>query len=404
MVASRKMSNMPLNSHRASSDNDRMSPQTSAPLEPQDLHPLNMRMERRKRTRTGCVNCSRRRRKCDEAKPTCTGCKRRGDECQWRMLGAFRDSNIKVLESDHPSMSQGVAASKNKRQCRFKILNSAPRALRAKGAPKQRGHEASEQPVHEPSPPPAPDPSATPVPVTATENTPDPTPSLTNEIRSHNPALNQGLSPPYSSDTPSDLSQKSIPNKSPGHPEDVINGHDLGLQAASPQSHYPPTLQCDFNTLPQPRDDSPQVHNSSPEYMIDGLSGLGGLTQSAQFHSSLTGSYQTIPSPLFEHNIFSDPADLVNDVFLPGSAYEALHTTLRNRQLWTALPDIPNRRSSQDSIPPVHTPVAVSDAGSFSRNKRQSRGLEYSRRFELSPEREHVLWGNYLNEICSWVS
>jgi hypothetical protein len=34
-------------------------------------------------------------------------------------------------------------------------------------------------------------------------------------------------------------------------------------------------------------------------------------------------------------NIFSDPADLVNDVFLPGSAYEALHTTLRNRQLWT---------------------------------------------------------------------
>ncbi|CAG7976238.1 unnamed protein product [Penicillium nalgiovense] len=394
---------MPLNSPRASSDNDRMSPQTSAPLEPQDLHPLNMGMERRKRTRTGCVNCSRRRRKCDEAKPTCTGCKRRGDECQWRMLGAFRDSNIKVLESDHPSMSQGVAASKNKRQSRFKILNSAPRALRAKGAPKQRGHEASEQPVHEPSPPPAPDPSATPVPVTATENTSDPTPSLTNEIRNHNPALNQGLSPPYSSDTPSDLSQKSIPNKSPGHPEGVINGHDLGLQAASPQSHYPPTLQCDFNTLPQSRDDSSQDHNSSPEYMIDGLSGLGGLTQSAQFHSSLTGSYQTIPSPLFEHNIFSDPADLVNDVFLPGSAYEALHTTLRNRQLWTALPDIPNRRSSQDSIPPVHTPVAVSDAGSFSRNKRQSRGLEYSRRFELSPEREHILWGNYLNEICSWL-
>jgi hypothetical protein len=396
---------MPLNSPRASSDNDRMSPQTSAPLESQDLHPLNMGMERRKRTRTGCVNCSRRRRKCDEAKPTCTGCKRRGDECQWRMLGAFRDSNIKVLESDHPSMSQGVAASKNKRQSRFKILNSAPKTSRAKSAPKQQGHGASEQPVHEPSPPPAPDSSATPVPVATTENTPDPTPpSLTNEIRSPNPALNQGLSPPYSSDTSSHLSQKSIQNKSPGHPENVSNGHDLGLQAASPGSHYPPTIQCDFNTLPQSRDDSSQIHNSSPEYMIDGLSGLGGLTQSAQFHSSLTGSYQTVPSPLFEHNIFSDPADLVNDVFLPGSAYEALHTTLRNRQLWTALPDIPNRRSSQDSIPPVDTPVAVSDAGSFSRTKRQSRGLEYSRRFELSPEREHILWGNYLNEICSWVS
>lgn len=398
------MSNMSLNSPRTSSDNDRMSPQASAPLEPQDLHPLNMGMERRKRTRTGCVNCSRRRRKCDEAKPTCTGCKRRGDECQWRMLGAFRDSNIKVLESDHPSMSQGVAVNKNKRQSRFKILNSAPKT-RAKSAPKEQGHGASEQPVHEASPPPAPDSSATAAPVTATENTPDPSPpSLTNEIRSPNPALNQGLSPPYSSDASSHLSQKSIQNKSPCHPENVINGHDLGLQAASPQSHYPPTIQCDYNTLPQSRDDSSQIHNSSPEYMIDGLSGLGGLTQSAQFHSSLTGSYQTVPSPLFEHNIFSDPADLVNDVFLPGSAYEALHTTLRNRQLWTALPDIPNRRRSQDSIPPVHTPVTVSEAGSFPRTKRQSRGLEYSRRFELSPEREHILWGNYLNEICSWVS
>ncbi|KAF3030995.1 hypothetical protein E8E15_011497 [Penicillium rubens] len=362
-----------------------MSPQTSAPLEPQDLHPLNMGMERRKRTRTGCVNCSRRRRKCDEAKPTCTGCKRRGDECQWRMLGAFRDSNIKVLESDHPSMSQGVAVNKNKRQSRFKILNSAPKT-RAKSAPKEQGHGASEQPVHEASPPPAPDSSARAAPVTATENTPDPSPpSLTNEIRSPNPALNQGLSPPYSSDASSHLSQKSIQNKSPCHPENVINGHDLGLQAASPQSHYPPTIQCDYNTLPQSRDDSSQIHNSSPEYMLDGLSGLGGLTQSAQFHSSLTGSYQTVPSPLFEHNIFSDPADLVNDVFLPGSAYEALHTTLRNRQLWTALPDIPNRRSSQDSIPPVHTPVTLDMfdnhrhfASTFPQMAKSSTHLRYS--------------------------
>ncbi|CAG8889573.1 unnamed protein product [Penicillium egyptiacum] len=396
---------MPLNSPRASSDNKRTSRQTSAPLGPQDSHPLNSGMGRRKRTRTGCVNCSRRRRKCDEAKPTCTGCKRRGDECQWRMLGAFRDSNIKVLESDHPSMSQGVAAGTSKRQSRFKILNSAPISPRAKSAPKQQGQGASEQgPVQERSPLPAPDPSATPVPVTATENTPDPTPPLlTNGVPSPDTAPNQGLSPPYSSETSSHPSQKSIQTGSPGHPENVVNGNDLGLQAAPPQSHYPPTIQCDFNTLAQSRDDSSQIHNSSPEYMIDGLSGPRGLTQSVQFHSSLTGSYQNVPSPLFDHNIFSDPADLVNDVFLPGSAYEALHTTLRNRQLWTALPDITNRRSSQDSIPPVHTPIAFSDAGSFSRTDRQCRGLQHSRRFELSPEREHILWGNYLNEICSWL-
>ena len=105
----------------------------------------------------------------------------------------------------------------------------------------------------------------------------------------------------------------------------------------------------------------------------------------------------SIPSPLFDHNVFSDPADFTNDVFLPGSAYEALHKTLRNRQLWTAQLDVPSRRSSQGSVSLVHT-------GLFSKTERQPRGLEYSKPFELSPEREHTLWENYLNEICSWVT
>lgn len=56
----------------------------------------------------------------DEAKPTCTGCKRRGDKCQWRMLGSFRDANIKVLEAEHPSMNQPVGA-RSRRQSRFKV-------------------------------------------------------------------------------------------------------------------------------------------------------------------------------------------------------------------------------------------------------------------------------------------
>ncbi|CAG7990686.1 unnamed protein product [Penicillium salamii] len=138
--------------------------------------------------------------------------------------------------------------------------------------------------------------------------------------------------------------------------------------------------------------------------MVDDFNGLSGFPQNAQFRSSVTGSYQTVQSPLFNHSVFSDPADLVNDVFLPGSAYEALHTTLRNRQLWTARPDIPNRRSSHDSLPMVHTPTAFSDAaGSFTRIERQTRRFEAGRRFELSPEREHILWENYLNEICSWL-
>lgn len=392
-----KMSNTFLNSP-APDDRERML-QATVPLDLQGSNP-SIAAERKKRTRTGCVNCSRRRRKCDESKPICTGCKRRGDKCQWRMLGAFRDSNIKVLESNHPSMSQGVAASKSKRQSRFKIVNSA--TPRAKRAPKQQDQAPPEQGSVHGSPPSAQDHTTTPVPVAVAEDNLDPTaPSISNGIPASN--VNPGLSPPYSSDTSSN--PRKAFDGSPGHVELQPHVSPLGLPAPSPHSHYDTALQFDFQS-PQTRVDAsshPYI-NASPEYVINDLSALRGLGQNGQFHSSVTGSYQTGQSPVFDHGIFSDPADLVNDVFLPGSAYEALHTTLRNRQLWTARPDYPSRRSSQDSVPMVHTPTGYSDAGSVTRAERGSRRSAFSRRFELSPEREHILWENYLNEICSWVS
>ncbi|CAG7922587.1 unnamed protein product [Penicillium olsonii] len=395
------MTAMPLNSP-AGNDND-SGIQGPTPLESQESASLNMATERKKRTRTGCLNCSRRRRKCDEAKPTCTGCKRRGEECQWRMVGAFRDSNIKVLESDHPSMSQGVAVSKNKRQGRFKILNNAAKAPRTRSA-KPQDVEASEQrPVPEPSLTPAIDVGATSVSAATSGGVSNPTqPLIAQGAPSPSSAVNQGLSPPYSSDT--SHPSRSIDPESSNHVGHEMNGNRLDTQPVSPQSHFPPTIRCDFNTLPQSRDDSSHCYNSSPEYMIDDLSGLSGFQHSAQFRSSVNGSYQTVQSPLFDHSVFSDPADLINDVFLPGSAYEALHTTLRNRQLWTARPDIPTRRSSHDSVSLANTPTAFSDTGSFTRAERQTRRFESGRRFfELSPEREHILWENYLNEICAWL-
>jgi hypothetical protein len=397
------MTNMPLNSPRAGSDSETRNPQTSAPPESEDPNPQNSGAERRKRTRTGCVNCSRRRRKCDEAKPACTGCERRGDKCQWRMLGAFRESNIKVLQSDHPSMSQGVTTNKNKRPSRFKILNAAQNTPRKKGAAKKRTQGAPGQGLlHEPIPLPTSDTIATPVPIAdaqAPAGSPVPvSPLITNEIAGPSPAVTQGLSPPYSSDTSSHLSQKAVHSRTPDNNDNETHVNDLGFQTASPRPHYPPTIPCDFNTITQSRDDLSHPYNSSPSFVIDGLSGLRGFGHSSQFQSSVSGSYQTVPSPLFDHNVFSDPANLINDVFLPGSAYEALHTTLRNRQLWTARPEISGRRSSQDSVSLAHIPIAFSDVGSFPRTERELR------HFELSPEREHVLWENYLIEICSWVS
>lgn len=51
------------------------------------------------RTRTGCLNCRKRRRKCDEAKPLCTLCLKKNDTCQWQLHGGRFHKNS-VLSVD----------------------------------------------------------------------------------------------------------------------------------------------------------------------------------------------------------------------------------------------------------------------------------------------------------------
>lgn len=56
------------------------------------------------RGRSGCLNCRRRRKKCDELKPRCAKCKRLGEDCEWDSGLSFR---FTALEADHPSMIAG---------------------------------------------------------------------------------------------------------------------------------------------------------------------------------------------------------------------------------------------------------------------------------------------------------
>lgn len=147
----------------------------------------------------------------------------------------------------------------------------------------------------------------------------------------------------------------------------------------APALEHSPSHLNFANHSPSSSHDSHVPYLSSPDFM--------GLIS----HSSFSEGYPAaMASPLFDHGVFSDPANVANiDVFVPGSAYEALHTALRNRQLWTARPDIPSRGSTPDIVPGVAP--NETDAGS-------------GREFTLSPEREIILWQNYLNEICLWVS
>lgn len=353
-------------------------------------------VERKKRTRTGCLNCSRRRRKCDEAKPACTGCKRRGEECQWRLLGSFREANIKVLGSDHPSMSQGVITNKSKRPSKFKILNTLTNSPRTRGFSKRQPEATLDRPEAEPH-------VSSPVAESTFE--------ADSEAQSKDPSqwviqqpgsiveAHQGLSTPLSRGEPSDLLQ---------HQQSPASLHNRCSEEIADDLPSPGTTSSHHSTYQyviQPNsvavDRSSHVYvPTNPDFLVDDLAALRGLTRQARFNESVTDSYHNGLSPLFDNSVFSDPADFTNDVFLPGSTYEALHTTLRNRQLWTARPDSPSRTSSRGSISHARTQTPYRDSGSFTRSEQEPRTGRLS---ELSPEREHILWQNYLNEICSWV-
>ncbi|EFY91556.1 C6 transcription factor, putative [Metarhizium acridum CQMa 102] len=56
------------------------------------------------RTRTGCLNCRKRRRKCDEQRPSCGGCRKKKQHCLWGLKLSFRDENAQHLGRNHPSM------------------------------------------------------------------------------------------------------------------------------------------------------------------------------------------------------------------------------------------------------------------------------------------------------------
>ncbi|KAL4971023.1 transcription factor domain-containing protein [Aspergillus stella-maris] len=280
----------------------------------------------RKRTRTGG----------DEIKPTCTGCKRRGDRCQWRVLGAFRDANIKVLGAEHPSMKEAVNRP-SKRQGKFKILTVEP-SRRKENKIDSDGYRPGRESETSPS----------------------------NAVVADVPPV-AALSP-----SPTPGNGVSNPDPVPRAAEERYTSPEQVVEA--------PTGNSPSNSAQYTNNDLSQSYISSPEFIVDELTAL----------RSLSNPYSGMTPPILDSSVFSDLDNPANDVFLPGSAYEALHTALRNRQLWTARPDIPSRPGSPMS---VHESAPDRRSGSRARTGR----------FELSPDRENILWQNYLNEICLWL-
>lgn len=73
----------------------------------------NPESKKRKRSRTGCLNCRRRRKLCDERKPGCVRCERMGEECTWPAAFSFRESGWQGKFESTINVAETVAAAPN---------------------------------------------------------------------------------------------------------------------------------------------------------------------------------------------------------------------------------------------------------------------------------------------------
>ncbi|CBF82226.1 Zn(II)2Cys6 transcription factor [Aspergillus nidulans FGSC A4] len=87
----------------------------------------------RTRTRSGCLPCRSRRRKCDERRPQCQRCEARGYICQWGLKASFHPS--RSLRLSTPERAALLAIEKGRQDPATDIQNDDPRSSLEPSAP-----------------------------------------------------------------------------------------------------------------------------------------------------------------------------------------------------------------------------------------------------------------------------
>lgn len=65
-------------------------------------------MTKSKRTRTGCLCCRRRHKKCDEQRPSCKFCESKGIKCEWPIKGSV----FVTYKNDTPIIEKEIQVEK----------------------------------------------------------------------------------------------------------------------------------------------------------------------------------------------------------------------------------------------------------------------------------------------------
>lgn len=101
-------------------------------------------------------------------------------------------------------------------------------------------------------------------------------------------------------------------------------------------------------------------------------------------------------TPMIESRMFEDQ----DGIFLPGSAYQELHSTLRDHLIFTARSTAPTRTATPEHVDPGLRPLRP---GVDHRPDSDPDLVKTTKSAHVTPEREFFLWRTWIDEIAPWV-
>lgn len=318
-----------------------------------------------KRTRSGCLNCRRKRRKCDEKKPTCSHCQKTRDICRWGMRITFRAENTQTVQMP-------VKATRIPKH--FEILDITSEVIRD---------------YHQ---------------LVPDEDSPEYSHILSSPDKGR---LEYDLEGRRKSDSGwKRQKDTSISRPKPrGQLRSLVATEDLERQdelnlevnrthtshnypddlTRSATSYYQEQLPCS----PDGEGDIVESFSTNNLWLRqvlqrDKLSGRSNDTDYSTAYSPLS---QSVQSGYCEQPIAFPDFHLEDGIFVPGSGYLELHSTLRNHLILEARSGAPTRHGTPDHL--------GQDPGNpIDQN---------SPRVNLPKEEEYTLWKNWLEEIAPWL-
>lgn len=300
---------------------------------------------KRTRTRTGCLNCRRKKRKCDEGRPACGTCYRRNEHCEWGLKITFRAENAQGLDGRHPSMRK-MARKRPPRE--FEILDITSEVIRDYNAP----------------------------------------------------------SPLLESD------------EDEGEAKERMNGHNQATTARtngrpSRIAHHPDGFLA--NQTPSTTGNRSPASQRQTESAVANLLYLrqGGQMQSpVEVDPALQVAMDPIAMDMItdysyieQMQAFTPEGASEDGIFLPGSAYHELHSTLRNHLIQETRSNAPTRsttpRFEADSLHDTSTTIDEDADETIPLPDYQTSA--HTQLPLLSEGEECALWKNYFDEIAPWL-